>query len=58
MGHVGLETRSLGQILEKACLLANRQSFDPVCMELCQNVWDHIVSDKTETGSSRSKIGH
>ena len=37
MGHVGSKTRSLGQFLEKPCVLYRRHSFDPVFMKLCQN---------------------
>ena len=37
MGHVGLKTRSLGQFLEKPCVLSRMHSFDPVFMKLCQN---------------------
>ena len=37
MGHVGSKTRSLGQFLEKSCVLFRRHSFDPVFMKLCQN---------------------
>ena len=37
MGHVGSKTRSLGQVLEKPCVLSRRHSFDPVFMKLCQN---------------------
>ena len=37
MGHVGSKTRSLGQCLEKPCVLSRRHSFDPVFMKLCQN---------------------
>ena len=37
MGHVGSKTRSLGQSLEKPCVLSRRHSFDPVFMKLCQN---------------------
>ena len=37
MGHVGSKTRSLGQFLEKTCVLSRRHSFDPVFMKLCQN---------------------
>ena len=37
MGHVGSKTRSLGQLLEKPCVLSRRHSFDPVFMKLCQN---------------------
>ena len=43
MGHVvssndgGSKTRSLGQFLEKPCVLSRRHSFDAVFMKLCQN---------------------
>ena len=37
MGHVGSKTRSLGQFLEKPCVLSRRHSFDPVFIKLCQN---------------------
>ena len=37
IGHVGSKTRSLGQFLEKPCVLSRRHSFDPVFMKLCQN---------------------
>ena len=55
VGQVGSETRLLGQILEKSCVLSSRHSFDPICMKLCQNVWHHEMSDKIETGSSQVK---
>ena len=46
---------SLGQILEKSCVLSSMHSFDPICMKLCQNVWHHEISDKIEVGSSQVK---
>ena len=55
VGHVGSETRSLGQMLEKSCILSSRLSFDPMCMKISQNVWHHELSDKIETGSSQVK---
>ena len=56
VGPVGLETRSLVQILEKSCLLSSRHSFyNPICMKLCQNVWHHEMLDKIETRSSQVK---
>ena len=55
VGHVGSETRSLGLILEKSCVLSSRLSFDPICMKLCQNVWHHEMLNKIETGSSQVK---
>ena len=55
VGHVGSETRSLRQILEKACVLSSRHSFDPICMKLCQNDWHYEMSGKTENASSQIK---
>ena len=55
VGHVGSETRSLGQILEKPRELSSRHIFDPICMKLYQNVWNHVMSDKIETMSSQVK---
>ena len=43
-GHVGSKTRSLGQFLEKPCVLSRRHSFDPVFMKLCQN--DFLILNK------------
>ena len=51
VGHVGSETRSLGQIFEKSCILLSRHSFDPICIKLCQNV----VAIKSRTNL---KLGH
>ena len=44
MGHVGSKTRSLGQFLEKPCVLSRRHSFDPIFMKLCQN--DFLTSNR------------
>ena len=55
MGHIGSETRSLDQIVEKSCVLSSRHSFDPICMKLCLNVWHHEKSNKIENGSSQVK---
>ena len=55
VGHVGSETRSLGQILEKSCLLSSRHTFDSICLKLCQNVCYHETMDKFETGSYQVK---
>ena len=38
VGHVGSGTMSVGQNLEKSCVLFSKHNFDPVCMKLCQNV--------------------
>ena len=43
LGHVGSETRSLGQILEKPCVHSRGNSFDPKIMKLSQNVNHHNV---------------
>ena len=51
MGHVRLKTRSLGQFLEKPCVLSRRHSFDPIFMKLCQNV--HFIKSRPEL-----KMGH
>ena len=37
MGHVGSKTRSLGQILEKACEHARDHIFDTILLKLAQN---------------------
>ena len=50
-GHVGSETRSLGQILEKPCVHSKRHSFDPKFMNFYQNVNHHYILIKFETGS-------
>ena len=55
LGHVGSETRSEGQLLEKPCKLSSRHSFDPVFIKLCQNVCTHLILTKFETGSCRVK---
>ena len=39
VGHVRSERRSLGQFLEKQCVLCSRHSFDPIFMKLCKNVY-------------------
>ena len=39
IGQIGLKTRSLGQFLQKPCVHSRGQSFDPIFMKLCQNVY-------------------
>ena len=51
MGHVTLKTRSLGQSLEKPCVLSRRHSFDPIFMKLCLNV--RFIKSRPEF-----KMGH
>ena len=43
LGHVGLKTRSLGQILEKPCVHSGGQGLDPKIMKLYQNANDHNI---------------
>ena len=38
LGHVGLKTRSLGQILEKPCVHSRGHRFDHKFVKICQNV--------------------
>ena len=47
--HVRSETRSLGQIFEKSCVISSRHSFDAICMKLCQNVCHNEILDKFES---------
>ena len=43
VGHVGSKTRSLGQILEKPCVLSRGHSFNSKFMKLDQNANDHNI---------------
>ena len=43
LGHVGLKTRSLGQILEKLCVHSRGHSFGSIFMKLYQNANDHNI---------------
>ena len=38
VGHVESETRSLGQVIEKACEHSTGHSFDPIFIKFGQNV--------------------
>ena len=51
LGHVGSKTRSLGQILEKPSVHLRVHSFDSKLTKLYQNVKDHNIYVKFETGS-------
>ena len=46
MGHVGSETRSLGQILEKPCVCSRGHVFSPIIMKLGQNVCLDVIMDE------------
>ena len=43
LGHVGLKTRLLGQILEKPCVHSRGHSIDSKFMKLDQNANDHHI---------------
>ena len=43
LGHVGLKSRSLGQILEKPCVHSRGHSFDSEFMKFYQNANDHNI---------------
>ena len=51
MGHVGLKTRSLGQILGKHCVCSRGHFFSLIIMKLGQNVCLDEISDGFENGS-------
>ena len=54
MGHVGLKSRSLSQILEKPYAPSSGQIFSLILMKLGQNVCLKEISDKFENRS----LGH
>ena len=51
LGQVGSKTRSLGQILETPCVHSRGHNFDSTVMTLYQNVTDHNIQVRFETGS-------
>ena len=55
VGHVGSESRPLGQILEKICVLSSRHSFVPVCMKLRENVCHNQIWTNSKLGHVGSK---
>jgi len=55
MGHVGLKTRSPGQILGNSCLHSKGHICDPMLMKLCQNVCLDNILAKFEYGLCQSK---
>ena len=55
MGHVGSETRSLGQILEKPSLRSGGQIFSLVIIKLGKNICLDEISDVRENGSCKLK---
>ena len=55
MGHVGSETRSLGQILEKPSVRSRGHIFSRILMKVGQDVCLDDISDKIEMGHVGSK---
>ena len=55
LGHVGSETRLLGQILEKPCVHSKRHSFDPKFMKLIRMLVIIISRSGSKLGTVRSK---
>ena len=55
MGHVGLKTRSPGQILGNFCLHSRGYICNLILMKLCQNVCLDNILDKFEYGSCQAK---
>ena len=51
MGHVGLETMSLGQILEKPCVCCKGHIFRPIIMKVDENVCFEEILDESKNGS-------
>ena len=51
MGHIGLKTRSLSQILEKLCVRSRGHIFSQILIKLGQNVCLDKISDEFENGS-------
>ena len=51
MGHVMSKTRSVGQIIEKACEHDTGHIMHPIIMKICQNLFLDSISDKFENGS-------
>jgi len=48
MGHVGLNTRSQGQIFRKPCFHSRGLICDPILMKRGQNVYLDNISDNVE----------
>ena len=55
MGHVESKTRSLGQILEKACVHSRGHIFGPIIMKHGQDVCLGKILYKCENGACRVK---
>ena len=55
MGHVGIKTRVLGQIIEKPCVHFRGHIFSPIIQELGQNVCHDEILNEFLNGSCRVK---
>ena len=55
LGHLGSETRSLGQIIEKPCVDNSGHSFHQILMKFGKNVCLVKICIGNEFGSSRVK---
>ena len=51
MGHVGSNTRSLGQFLEKPFVHTRRHSLEPKFANLCQSVYLDKIKARIENRS-------
>ena len=51
LGHVGSKTRSLGQIIQKACEHSRGYIYGPILMKVGQNDCLNEILAKFETGS-------
>ena len=55
LGHVGLKTRSLGQILKKPCVRSRCHIFSRILVKFGLNVFLDIISEKFEIEHMGSK---
>ena len=55
MGHVGLKTRTLGQILVKLCIGSGGHTFSLILMKVGQNICLNKVFRSSKIGHVRSK---
>ena len=55
LGHLGSETSSLGQIIEKPCVDNSGHSFHPILMKFGQNVYLDKIWIRIVFGSSGVK---
>ena len=58
MGHVGSETKSLGQMLVKPCVCSRSHIVSPIIMKLGQNICLDEILMSLKMVHVASKIGH